>query len=39
MLCDDASDTVLIENNGVTPKIGCNLILEQLQCFQSEQYR
>ena len=24
-LCDDACDSVLIENNGVTPEWGCNL--------------
>ena len=23
-LCDDTSDPVLIENNGVTPELGCN---------------
>ena len=23
-LCDDTSDTVVIENNGVTPEWGCN---------------
>ena len=23
-LCDDASDTALVENNGVTPDLGCN---------------
>ena len=26
-LCDDASDTVLIENNGVTSDWGCNYIV------------
>ena len=36
--CDDASDTGLIENNGVTPEWGCNLNLQWLNCFQSEQY-
>ena len=29
-LCDNTSDTVLIENNGVPPKWGCNSNLEQL---------
>ena len=34
--CDDTSDTVLIENNGVIWK--CIAILEWLRCFQSDQY-
>ena len=38
-LCDDASDNVLIENNGVAPVWGCSPILEWLYCFQWEHYR
>ena len=30
-------DTVLIKNNGVTRKMGCNPNLERLHCFQWEQ--
>ena len=37
-LCDDAGDTVLNENDGVTPEWSCNPHLEGLQCFQWEQY-
>ena len=29
-LCDDASNSVLIENNGVTSEWGCNPTLERL---------
>ena len=36
-LCNDASDTALIDNNSRL-KIGYNPILEQLHCFQWEQY-
>ena len=33
-ISDDASNTVLIENNGVTPDWGCNPFFEQLYCYQ-----
>ena len=32
-LCDDASNSVLIENNGVTPEWGCNPFLSDSQLF------
>ena len=37
-LCDDASNTVLIENNGVAPEWGCSQFLSDSHCFQWEQY-
>ena len=37
-LCDDSSEIALIENNGVTWKSGCDPNLQQLHCFQWEQY-
>ena len=33
-LCDDASDTALIENNGSYSKMGYYPFLDQLLCFQ-----
>ena len=37
-LCNDTSDPVLIENNGVTSECGCNSILVWLHCFQSDKH-
>ena len=34
-LCNDANDTVLILNNGVTPEWGCNLFSSELQSYCS----
>ena len=32
-ICDDASDTVLIENNGVAPDWGCNTFSSDIIVF------
>ena len=34
--CNDASDTAVIENNGVTPEWGSTSNLEELHCVQCE---
>ena len=37
-LCDDSSNSVLIENNGVTPEWGCNLFSSDSIVFNEKQY-
>ena len=37
--CDDACDSVLIENNRVAPEWGLQPIFKRLLCFQWEQNR
>ena len=34
-LCNDASNSVLTENNGITQKMGCNPNLEWFYCFEN----